>query len=230
MVTFPGSPPHAAMLSLTQHDVEHAGLARRRMAAELGEREVSEHVEAVVDADRHHVAAQSEGLAVVHRRAARAGRKPAAMQPDHHRPLAGQAGGPDVYEQAVLVGAGLARRRWIAGALAAGRAAGLDPDLDRRCGEAQRVGRLAPGRRPLRRGEPKLADRRGAITQALEDLKAVVAVAADGAVGRRNDFGAFEIAHRFKRVGHMIISQYLAAASDGRLEMSGLKASDIPPP
>src|SRR3546814_14477154 len=80
------------------------------LAADVGEVQVAEDVEAVVDRDDDHVLARGEVGAVEARPVGRAVGEGAAVQPDHHRPLHAvvQTRRPDMRRQAIL--ADLARR------------------------------------------------------------------------------------------------------------------------
>ncbi len=87
-------------------EVEHPGIAGMRvaLAADIGEVQKAEDVEAMVDADHDDIAAPRQVGAVGHRAVARAVGEGAAMQPDHDRPLraVADAGRPDVQRQAIL--------------------------------------------------------------------------------------------------------------------------------
>ena len=86
--------------------IEHPDVARlgKFVVAEAGEKRVAQRAEAMIDAHRHHVAAPHQIAAVVNQRRARTRHEAAAMQPDHHGPLARVARitGPDVEHEAVL--------------------------------------------------------------------------------------------------------------------------------
>ena len=75
----------------SQDDIEHAGVAglRELLATEIGEVQIAEYVEAMVDGDDHDVVLKREIAAVIeHVAAAGAGRESAAVQPDHYGTLA----------------------------------------------------------------------------------------------------------------------------------------------
>ena len=86
--------------------VEHAGIAGMgiALAAKMGEVQMAEDVEAVVDGDHDDIAAPRQVGAVGDRAVRRAEVKRAAMQPHHDRPLGAvpQAATPDVQGQAIL--------------------------------------------------------------------------------------------------------------------------------
>ena len=111
-----------------EHEIEHAGVARfgETRAAEFGEVEVAEDVEAVIHGNHDHVVIARQVGAVGLRARARAGAKAAAVEPDHHRPLAvvAERRGPHVEHQAVFTHGLLSgwRTRWPGGsAMRAGR-------------------------------------------------------------------------------------------------------------
>ncbi len=87
--------------------IEHAreaagGVAR---AAQLGQVQIAEHIEAVIEAHHHHIAATRQILAVIGLQLlAGAGREAAAVEPDHDGALlvVVYAGRPDVGAQAIL--------------------------------------------------------------------------------------------------------------------------------
>ena len=91
MVTLAGSPPKAAMFSRTQpqggDDVEEPGVARPGdvVADEVGEVEVAEDAEAVVQGDDDDVAGPAQVDAVVEHDRAGPGLEAAAVQPHQHR-------------------------------------------------------------------------------------------------------------------------------------------------
>jgi hypothetical protein len=83
------------------HQVEQADVCRMLvvLAPQLGEVQVAEGVEAVVVRDDDRVVATGQVFAVVREEiVARAGEEPAAVHPDHHRPVRGAVDlrGPDV--------------------------------------------------------------------------------------------------------------------------------------
>ena len=119
IITLPGSPPKLAMLSRThsqrRHQVRRPGVARVGVLRTVGRQiERAENVQAVIDADDHHVAELAEASAVVrvrlHRRAVG---ETAAMHPHHHGLLHRrcQVLRPDVQVLAVLVGDEVAMRK-----------------------------------------------------------------------------------------------------------------------
>ena len=157
IVTCPGSPPKAAMLSRTHSRAaiwsrsprfDSIGPLGRPVAGEV---EVAERAEAVVDADETHVAAAHEVVAAVGRGRRRADDERAAVEPDHHGArLVGRGGrGADVERQAVL-----AHRRVLAGAdeLA-------DALLDRHGPVPRAVARALPRHHGLRGAQAAVADR-----------------------------------------------------------------------
>ena len=213
-----------------QHDVQHAGLAGGGMAAQFTQMQIAEDVQAMVDGHRHHVAAPGQIAAVVHGRAAGAVGKAAAVQPDHDRPLAAQALGPDIDEQAVLVGAGLAGRGRVGVRAAAGGFSWWDTALDGRRAELDRVGDLAPGPGLFGRLEAQAPDRRRAIAQALEHLQDIFAIAPHRAVGGLHNLSALELAHRLLDIGHRLVSQMVPPSSraPGQGEMFQMKLLAAP--
>jgi hypothetical protein len=73
------------------------------VATVLGEREIAERTESIIDGHDHRVAALRERATVVHRRAARAEREGSAVDPEQHRPAPSVRGGCiDVQVEAVL--------------------------------------------------------------------------------------------------------------------------------
>ncbi|MFT3766475.1 MAG: hypothetical protein QM820_13320 [Minicystis sp.] len=87
MVTRAGSPPKAAMLARTQRSaailIEQAG-ARDALGIELGDVEISERAEAVVDGHDHDVAVARELRAVVAGQRSRAREEGSAVHPHEH--------------------------------------------------------------------------------------------------------------------------------------------------
>jgi len=87
-------------------DVQHpdiAGVGVLR-AADSRQVQIAEDVEPVIDRHDHDVVACGQIGAVINRKAARAGGKAAAMQPEHHRAFVSgaEARGPDVQVQTIL--------------------------------------------------------------------------------------------------------------------------------
>ena len=111
---------------------------RQLRPAELGEIEVAERVQAMVDGDDHDVAAAAQARAVGLDLVAGAAREGAAVEPDHHRPLrvVAQPGRPDVQVEAVFADRPAAGRR-----------------LRRDRTELERVAHAGPRRRRDRRQE-----------------------------------------------------------------------------
>ena len=108
MVTLPGSPPNAAMLSRTHSSAATISsmptlLDRNIFPHRVGQVEIAEHVEAMVDGDDHHVLFGREIAAVVHLPVGRSRRN---IRRRGTRPSRAacrlQAGRPDVQVQAVF--------------------------------------------------------------------------------------------------------------------------------
>ena len=163
IVTLPGSPPNAAMLSFTHFRdgdlVEQAvvaGRTRRRFLRQFGVREEPEHPEAVVDRDEDD-ALLRERLAVVARLGPAASLEAATVDPDHHGCLGGLGGGVDVDRQAVL--AELGELDVVE-----------DARLDARRTGLGRVAHAVPRLHRLRRLPAQLADRRRGIRHADEHV------------------------------------------------------------
>ena len=168
------------------------GIARVRVlrTTELGEMQVAEGPQPVVDGDDDHVAAPGEGGAVVHRPRPRTGGEGAAVNPEHDRAqrLWFQAAGPHVEHQAVL-----AHRRFVAGESvyeahergARAGVAGLRPGLGRHghLGRGWAVGGgvtdTGPRNRRGRRLESVAPTRVGAIGDAPEVEDPIGAQATD---------------------------------------------------
>ena len=140
-------------------EVEHPGVAadRERLAAELGQIQVAEGVEPMVDGDDDAVVLAGEVRAVVPPPRARAHAEPAAVDAEQHRarPVVGRRR-PDVEDEAVLaldrLGVGHAEHRpHLGGPPALGRTGALRA----RGAGRQRVAYARPRRRRVRRQEPR---------------------------------------------------------------------------
>src|SRR4029453_3480132 len=98
-------------------DVEHPGISRGRIgiSGHISEMKESEDVEAMVDRDDNHIAAPAQVDAVEHGTRPRAARKPAAVQPEHHRPFSAisETTRPNVEDEAILAGRPDTARTWI---------------------------------------------------------------------------------------------------------------------
>lgn len=156
--------------------------------AEVGEVEVAEHAEPVVDRDHHDVAEPGQRVPVEPAVVAGAGAEPAAVEGDEHRPApAVRSRRPHVEHQAVLVlAAGLVEpadqhRVVVAGA---GRR------LGRHVPETGGVPYTAPQRRRGRWPEPVGAAGRATVRDAEEGADPVGAAAAHPAGRRLDQVGA----------------------------------------
>ena len=117
-MTFPGSPPEPVDILLHPaergDEVEHSGIPRMLpgRAADIAEIEEPEDVEAVVDADHDDIAAPRQIGSIIDPPVGGMEGEPAAMKPDHHRPLRPitEAGGPQIECQAVLGFGGIVSR------------------------------------------------------------------------------------------------------------------------
>jgi hypothetical protein len=167
--------------------------AGETLVAELGEMDETEDVEAVRDADDHHVVASRQVGAVIRQRCRRSAGISAAVQPDHHRARAAgcRARRPDVEVQTVFAhrfGAGERlplgheRREHLRGARA----------------EGERLADAGPRRGRHRRQKSPRAGGRCAVRDRLEHLHAVDPQAAH-ASGRRLDDGAGRAGRRLRQ-------------------------------
>ena len=181
-VTFPGSPPNAAMLSRT-----HSRAATRSSCAafptayrslEPAQVGVAEDVQAVIHADEHDILLAHEPVRE-QRQHARAGGEAAAVDVDHDGPLARQRRRQHVQVQAVLavdlLGQCLAVRPSASERY--GPMSGLRNRLPRRLDAARagdgRVANAGPRCGFRRRQESRRAFRRAAVRDAAEDEYAV---------------------------------------------------------
>jgi len=89
-----------------EHEVEQAGHARagKVLATQVGQVQVAEGVQPVIEGDDHHVAPPAEGGAVVPAFRTGAGHESPTVEPHHDRTAGAvaQSGSPDVQDQAVL--------------------------------------------------------------------------------------------------------------------------------
>ena len=154
-------------------DIEHANVGGGRpLAAVLGQVQEAEQVQAVVDRDRHHVVLPREFPALVDPVAARTAAKAAAVQPHHDRPASrGRIRRPDVHDQAVF-----AKRLARVGRQHLRRLTAKD--LRRAFAPPCRLAHTGPRLALLRREESTGAGGRGRVRHSLEDVYAVVDVAA----------------------------------------------------
>src|ERR1022692_2090434 len=86
-------------------DVQHSDIAGgSKIRAEVTEVCETKNVQAMVDGDHHHVSAERQIGSVVTGGGSGPGAKSAAMQPEHHRPLAAvvECWCPNVQHEAVL--------------------------------------------------------------------------------------------------------------------------------
>ena len=164
-------------------NVEHAhvgGVGVLRTV--VGEVEVAENVEAMVDADHDHVAAVGQAFAVVGwQLLSGAGGVAAAVQPEHDRTLAVVEGGrPDVDAEAILAGLAVVPveepRFFVMGPAGA-------RGLRRHLAVSERAADAGPGRGLLRRQEARRACGGGGVGNALEGENPVARRAADLARG-----------------------------------------------
>ena len=156
-----------------QDQIEDADVARigERLAADLGQEQVAEHVQAVVHGHHRHVAAAAQAGAVGFDLVAGAARVAAGVEPDEHGTLAAvaQARRPDVQVQAVF-----AHRPAAPTGLGRDRA------------EGDRVADAGPRRGRKRRLEAPRGGI-GAVADALEDLDVAVRQPADPTGRGRRD-------------------------------------------
>ena len=151
-------------------DIHHAHRARlgepRRL---IGQVQIAEGAQAVVDGDHHTIAEARQGLAVEAWRIAGAAIEAAAVDMHQHRPLGArrQSRGPQVEHQTVLAhSAGLDVEHDQAAVVVDAAVGHLRRDL----AVVQPVLDAGPGRRRGRRHEAVLAGGVGAVADALEHL------------------------------------------------------------
>ncbi len=167
-----------------RHAVEHAGVARKGLAAHRGQVQEAEDVQAVVDGHHHNALMRRQRGPVVPGRRAAPHDVAAAVEPDHHRQPGLERWGPYVQGQTVLA---LRVERL--------RTPFLDDDREGRlwadppeAGGLQHAGpRLARSRRLEAVGAPG----RGGIGDSLEDRDRPLGASADRAAGGADHwFGA----------------------------------------